>query len=154
MKNYINGYDLKAKFNLEIEKVTKVIMQYPARKKSVDIDLQDTNGHNIDLIKPKFSDRNFAFPCIITADTINEFKENYFGLFQLIKQGGEYYFYNDHVDMMLYLYYQTQSNLSDMYRTASGGYGVTFTLNFGETDPFGNIPIVELVDGDYSVLVP
>jgi hypothetical protein len=62
--------------------------------------------------------------------------------------------YNDRLDMMIYIYYEEQTNVSGMYRTADDGYGITFQLKFGERDPFANIPNVELVTDQYQVLVP
>lgn len=154
MKYYINGYDLQATFGVLITNGTNAFMQLPERKPSVQNDFQNQNGIDIDLFEPKFAARTFVFNCVITAPTIEAFKSQYFGLFQLLKQQDEYTVFNDWLNMMIYLYFEKQTNISNMYSTPGGGFGMMFSLQFGETDPFGNLPIVELVDDLYNILVP
>lgn len=154
MKYYINGYDLEAMFGVIITNGANAFLQLPDRKESVQNDFQNEDGIDIDLFAPKFKARTFAFNCVITAPTIEAFKTQYFGFFQLLKQQELYEVFNDWLNMMLFLYYQKQANISNMYNTSSGGFGMTFQLQFGETEPFNNMPFVELVDDLFNVLVP
>lgn len=154
MNNLINAINLKTTFNTEVLNAVDQFMQLPDRKDSVKINVQDTNGIAIDLKTPKFEARPFAFKCVTIGATMDEYKSNYFGLFQLLKQQDTYQFYNDEVDMSIGIYFIKQTDLSGLYRTPERYYAQTFTLNFGETDAFSNLPIIELVDDGNNVLVP
>lgn len=154
MRYLFNAVDFKVAFNTIITNGVNQFMQLPDRKDSVSTDFQDTDGIDIDLDTPKFAARAFDFNCVTIGETIDQYKQNYFGLFALLKQQGTYTCYCDEVDMTLGLYYKKQINLSGLYRTPERYFAQTFTLQFGETNPFSNIPIVELVDDGYNVLVP
>lgn len=154
MKYFFNAYDIKKDFGIDITNSVNPLLQMPDRKTSITNDMEDENGQDIDLMSPKFSSRSFPFNCTLTADTIEDFKNKYFGLFQLLKIAGVYSVYNDFLDMTVFLFFQKQTNISNMYRTSNSGYGITFVLNFGEGNPFDNIPLVALIDDVGSILIP
>lgn len=153
MKYFLNGVDIEATYGCVITNGMDMFFQLPGRKDSVDNDFEDEDGEDIDLTAPKFKARPFGFNCTIDSTGPSDFKTKFFGMFAILKQQDTYTLYNDFFDMTLNLYYIDQTNPSGMYKTEKG-IAMSFTLNFGETDPFGNMPIVELIDDLGNVLVP
>lgn len=153
MTNILNGNDLYSTYGLTITNVVPALLALPDRKASVSHDFPEENGISIDLTNPAFSARTFTFNCILQADTVGDLKNRYQGLFTLLKIAGTYQFYNSFLDMTVYLFYQKQSNLTSVNRTASG-FAIKFDLQFGETDPDANLPDVYLVDDQNRFIVP
>lgn len=154
MKYYFNAIDIKAVFNTTISNGSEIYLQLPDKKDSVEVNLNDMNGRKRDLYAPKYAARDFNFNCVTEGDDMEDFQKNYFGIWQLVKKAERIPVFNDHYNLTLNLYYEKQTNLSPMYSTSNGGYAVSYTLQFSETNPIDNIPIVELVDDLYNVLVP
>lgn len=150
----LNGVDLEATFGVVIKNVVNALMALPDRKPSLSHDFPDENGLDVDLSNPTFVARDFTFNCVLTADTVENLKNQYFAFFTLLKQQGSYQLYNDFLDMTIDIYYQKQANLSGIQAITNNGYAVTFDLNFSETDSDLNIPIIYLVDEQNRFLVP
>lgn len=155
MRKFINGKDLELNYGLVISNGTNMLMQLPDRKDSqISNDFLDENGLNIVLFDARFAARTFTFDCTLTADNVEDFKIKYFGLFRLLIVNDTYTYFDEWLNMTVNIYYQKQLTPSQMYKTQSGGVGMTFQLQFGERNPFDNIPYVELADDGFNVLVP
>lgn len=154
MKNIVNGITLEDTFNTVVPNSVKLFMALPDRKTSVSNDWEDENGLDIDLTNPTFEARTFQFQCVTRGATMEELKANYFALFTLLKISGQYTWYNDFVNMTIYVYFQKQTSMDNVYKDGNGGLAINHTLQFGETDPTLNLPNVYLVDDQNRFLVP
>lgn len=155
MKYILNGYDLEEKFGLIIKNGVDPLLAMPERKESVTNDFQDQNGIEKDLAAPKFKARTFVFDCALEANDANDLQVKYFGLFNLLSQQGVYTLYNDFLNLTVTIFYtKFTSNNSGLYKTSNNKIATDFKLEFGETDPYGNIPIVYLVDDVDRYLIP
>lgn len=154
MENYLNGIGLQATFNTIVTNGVAVFYQMPSLKDSVTTNFQDTDGTDTDLDDKKFESRTFTLNCVLTAQTIDDFNTKFWGLFSILKINGVYTLYNDYYNVTLNVFYQKQISPSALYRTPTHGFAQQFQLQFGEGDPFSNIPVIELVDDLNRVLVP
>ena len=153
MKTYWNGVDIKERFNISITNAGNAFQQLPQLKEKVTTKYTSENGFRTDLNKPTYEARTFLFECFIEAETVKELIAKYWAFFSLINVGEKSSLYNDFVDETIYIFYQKQNNLSQIFKS-NHGFAQTWQLQCSETNPFDNIPIVLLVDDAYNVLVP
>lgn len=155
MRKFINGYDFKESFGIEITNGSNMVFQMPEIKPyQIQNDFDDEDGFDQITVDPKFAARTFTFDCTMAVATMSDFKIKYWKLFTVLKQGGGYTYYDEFTNSILYVNYQKQLNLSSVYRTNKDEIGMTFQLQFGEDNPFDNIPLIELVNESNAVLVP
>lgn len=155
MRYILNGYDLEQIFGIIIDKGIMQLLAFPERKDSVNHDFPDQNGIDIDLTAPRFKARSFTFDCTMYGEDFEDVKNKNYALFNILRIQGAYQLYNDFLNQTFYIYYIKQTPKSTgIYAASKGGVAIDFQLVFGETDPFGNIPTVLLVDDLNRFLVP
>lgn len=155
-RKFLDGYDLKLKFGLTISNGSDQLLKLPTSKPpQIKNNFIDRNGLDQDLTNRVFEAREFVFNCVCEGATIAEFEANYFGLFALLARDGAHEYFDEFLNIPpIYIFYEEQTDIGQLKRTASDGYGMDFKLKFGENSPFDNIPAVILVDESNSVLVP
>lgn len=153
MKTFFNGVDIKAQLNIDATNAGNMFQQMPELKDKVTVKYTSENGYRTDLVNPTYEARTFSLDFVIEAETVEDLIYNYWQLFYIFKVNERMPVYNDYVNMTIFVYYKKQNSLSPIYKTAFG-VAQTFQLQFNETDPFENIPIVTLVDDAFNVLVP
>lgn len=154
MTNIFGGYNILTSFNAIIPNVSTLLLNLPDRKASDSHDFPEKNGIVIDLDQPTFSARSFPFVFVFSGDTVEDVKDNFLAFFTICKQPGVKQFYNDFVNMSVYIYYVNQNGMQPMYKNSEGGWSLQCTINFSETDPDLNLPNVYLVDDQNRFLVP